>query len=272
MKRDLTGLCFGKLTAVEPTPERKHSAVVWRCRCDCGNEVLVESRRLKPGVIYSCGCEAPTATGGDLTGLRFGRLTVCGPTEKRSANRYILWRCQCDCGNLVEVGRDKLLSGGTTSCGCGQKPPRKDYLGKRFGMLTVTGYAGKKGGVHYWRCRCDCGNQTEVSQSNLQDGQVSCGCIQSQRPGLHFVDGTFVEGIQSNTLSKANTSGIRGVYFNKKRGKWIAQIMFKGKCYYLGGYSQIEEAAKARRQAEERIYGEFLEWYYSAHPQKKNQQ
>ncbi|MDO4340732.1 MAG: hypothetical protein Q4C91_22055, partial [Eubacteriales bacterium] len=46
-------------------------------------------------------------------------------------------------------------------------------------------------------------------------------------------------------------------------------IMFKGRCYYLGGYSQIEEAAKARRQAEERIYGEFLEWYYSTHLPKK---
>lgn len=261
MKRDLAGLRFGKLTAVEPTSERKHNAVVWRCRCDCGNEILVESRRLKPGVIYSCGCQAPPAAGGDLTGLRFGRLTVCGATEKRSTNRYILWRCQCDCGNLVEVGRDKLLSGGTTSCGCGQKPQRKDYLGKRFGMLTVTGYAGKKGGVHYWRCRCDCGNLAEVSQSNLQSGQVSCGCIQSQRPGLHFVDGTFVEGIQSQTRSKANRSGVRGVYFNKKRGKWIAQIMFKGKCYYLGGYAQIEEAAKARRRAEEETFGNFLQWY-----------
>lgn len=186
----------------------------------------------------------------DLTGQRFGKLIILYPTDRRMDSGSIVWKCKCDCGNLIEVGRDKLLSGGTTSCGCGRKPPRKDYLGKRFGMLTVTGHAGKKGGVHYWRCQCHCGNQTEVSQSNLQSGQISCGCIQNQRPGLNFVDGTFVEGIQSNTLSKANTSGIRGVYFNKKRGKWIAQIMFKGRCYYLGGYSQMEDAVKARKKGQ----------------------
>lgn len=46
--KDLTGLRIGKLTVLEPTEERVRSAVVWRCRCDCENEILVESRRLKP--------------------------------------------------------------------------------------------------------------------------------------------------------------------------------------------------------------------------------
>lgn len=69
-----------------------------------------------------------------------------------------------------------------------------------------------------------------------------------------------MEGIQSKTISKANTSGVRGVYFNKKRGKWVAQIMFKGKCYYLGGYDKLEDAAKARARGEE-MFDDFLEWY-----------
>ena len=59
------------------------------------------------------------------------------------------------------------------------------------------------------------------------------------------------ERIQSDHLSRANTSGIRGVYFNKKRGK----------CYYLGGYADIQEAAKARHRAEEEIFGNCLKWY-----------
>ena len=84
--KNLTGLRIGKLTVVEPTDQRVRSAVVWRCRCDCGNEILIESRRLKPGVVYSCGCEkAPADDRKDLTGLRFGKLTVegAGPGIRR---------------------------------------------------------------------------------------------------------------------------------------------------------------------------------------------
>ena len=52
--KDLTGLRLGKLTVLEPTEERSRGAVVWKCRCDCGNVITVESRRLKPGAVYSC--------------------------------------------------------------------------------------------------------------------------------------------------------------------------------------------------------------------------
>lgn len=44
--KDLTGLRLGKLTVLEPTEERNRGAVVWKCRCDCGNVITVESRRL----------------------------------------------------------------------------------------------------------------------------------------------------------------------------------------------------------------------------------
>ena len=46
--KDLTGLRIGKLTVLEPTAERVRNAVVWKCRCDFGQEILVESRKLKP--------------------------------------------------------------------------------------------------------------------------------------------------------------------------------------------------------------------------------
>lgn len=42
--KDLTGKRFGKLTVLEPTEQRVRDAVVWRCRCECGNEIFVESR------------------------------------------------------------------------------------------------------------------------------------------------------------------------------------------------------------------------------------
>lgn len=52
----------------------------------------------------------------DLTGQRFGRLTVTGRAPNRA--RHIYWLCRCDCGNEVTVRADGLTRGATTSCGC----------------------------------------------------------------------------------------------------------------------------------------------------------
>ena len=92
--KDLTGLHIGKLTILEPTDQRIRNAVVWKCRCDCGKEILVESRRLKPGVIYSCGCEQPpNVIGKDLTGLRFGKLTVLRKSGNKAKDGNPLLLC-----------------------------------------------------------------------------------------------------------------------------------------------------------------------------------
>lgn len=54
---DITGQKFGRLTAVEPLPERNSAGeIVWRCRCDCGNEKNVSAPQLKSGYVISCGC------------------------------------------------------------------------------------------------------------------------------------------------------------------------------------------------------------------------
>lgn len=53
----------------------------------------------------------------DLVGQRFGRLTVL---ERLGANarKEVMWRCQCDCGNIVNVRTRNLRTSGTGSCGC----------------------------------------------------------------------------------------------------------------------------------------------------------
>ena len=53
----------------------------------------------------------------NLTEERFGRLQV---VERAGANAYgkPLWRCICDCGNVVSVNGHELRNGDTQSCGC----------------------------------------------------------------------------------------------------------------------------------------------------------
>lgn len=53
----------------------------------------------------------------DLTGQRFGRLTVVA-RDYTDRNRNIYWKCQCDCGNECFVRGDHLKRGQTRSCGC----------------------------------------------------------------------------------------------------------------------------------------------------------
>lgn len=50
--------------------------------------------------------------------------------------------------------------------------------------------------------------------------------------------------------NKDNTSGVSGVYFDKKAGKWAAQIRVSGKCIFLGRYSSFATAVSKRLEAE----------------------
>ena len=54
-KLDLTGQRFGKLTVLAPA-ENVGSRTAWLCRCDCGQEAVVTTRRLRDGRRVSCGC------------------------------------------------------------------------------------------------------------------------------------------------------------------------------------------------------------------------
>ncbi len=53
----------------------------------------------------------------DLTGMRFGRLTVSGLVG-RNNSKALLWECKCDCGRVSRPTSANLKSGTSASCGC----------------------------------------------------------------------------------------------------------------------------------------------------------
>lgn len=118
-RNDFAGQRFGRLVAVEPTELRSGTNIVWRCRCDCGNDAWVAASSLRKGSTKSCGCEQGRQAK-DLRGQRFGRLVAIEPTEERRYNS-VVWRCRCDCGNEKLASARALMSGGTKSCGCCHK-------------------------------------------------------------------------------------------------------------------------------------------------------
>ena len=115
-KLDLVGKKFGKLTVIEPVPPFSQ-----RCKCDCGNEVIVETSNLTNHNTQSCGCyqreRAVEANFKSLVGQRCGKLVVI---ERVSNNRFdhVCYKCKCDCGGETIVDSTNLKGGHTNSCGC----------------------------------------------------------------------------------------------------------------------------------------------------------
>lgn len=71
------------------------------------------------------------------------------------------------------------------------RKPKKNILGRRFGKLVVTEWAGES----RWICACDCGNTTKVLTANLTRANTrSCGCIRravsSKRNTTHGLSNT----------------------------------------------------------------------------------
>lgn len=273
-KSDLIGQRFGQLTVIEDTGKYQDRYVLWRCRCTCGGECFVNTRRLKRGTVTNCGCiPKTTARNGpiaeDLTGIHFGKLKVLYRAE--NINNRTCWVCSCSCGNICTVTAHNLKSGNTKSCGCSQHMPLmriRDLTGQRFGRLRAlepTQKRDKKGSV-IWKCRCECGNIAEVTEDSLVFGNYkSCGCrkqeICKDIPNhLTRIDGTCIEILEKRKHRCDNTSGFRGVYC-AKNGKFKASIGFKGKSYYLGTYEKFSDAVDSRKRAEEQIHDGFLRAY-----------
>lgn len=148
-----------------------------------------------------------------------------------------------------------LISGVIRSCGCRANKVRS-IQGKRYGKLTALQPVPERDvdGSVRWLCRCDCGNYAVISSNKLRTRHnVSCGCYQriAAQNGKTYIDGTCVEIMLSGTVFKNNTSGYRGVA--KKRDKWQAYINYGGRRICLGIYGTKDEAAEARRKAEEQI-------------------
>lgn len=204
----------------------------------------------------------------DITGKRYGRLIAKQRTDHKDGNCYI-WICHCDCGNTIEVSINRLEHGDIKSCGC-LLHEFIDITGNIYGNLKVVSYAGNKNRRSLWNCLCECGKSCVVSYGDLESGNTqSCGCKKSDTMRRMYIANTNVTKILNPKLRSTNTSGVTGVSYNKTRDRWEAEITFQGKRYRLGRYKGKEDAVKVRKEAEEKLHGEFLKWYYENH-RKKN--
>lgn len=227
----------------------------------------------------------------DLTGMRFGRLTVEKYAGLNSHNKS-LFECKCDCGkNIICVGAS-LTSGLTTSCGCLQKEKvkitgenskkkNKYDLSKEYGI----GWTSNTNHEFYFDLEdydkiknyCWYESQNGYIESRKKEGEnyrsVSLHRIVLNEPKCLEVDHIrhdksdcrkqylrIVTGSQNSKnkgIRKDNKSGVAGVRYDVETKKWIATIRENNNIHYLGSFSNKEDAVIKRKIAEEKYFGEF---------------
>lgn len=222
-----------------------------------------------------------------MVGERYGRLTVirevspaftCGGRKMRQV------LCLCDCGAEKVVRVNNLRRGATTSCGCLAKEVRMEtvkkasiassnakgqlannLIGQTFGDVTVVGVFMRRS-KRYATVKCSCGKTFDVTANNLIRGKtLRCRECHDKVVTAKFKKNECVEGTALCKLTQKvrsdSTTGVKGVWFDKRSGKYCAEIRLSGKKHWLGSFYELSEAEKARKRAEEELYNPVLEKY-----------
>lgn len=190
--KDLINQRFSNLIVLEKTEERSSSrSIIWKCKCDCGNECLFETSRLTSGDVRSCGCFL--GSNNKYTpklAMTYGHLVFVGesprivrPSKTVKAGYFV-----CRCGTEVTKSYQEVLQGSITSCGCMKgKSGASDITGEKFGRLTAIESTGNvTSGGYLWKCVCDCGAFKNISVGALNYGSIlSCGCLRVDENSVH---------------------------------------------------------------------------------------
>ena len=207
----------------------------------------------------------------DLTGERFGRLTVVRRITDKDDHKTTKWHCICDCGQEKDVTTSHLRSGHTKSCGhcqtfidenthmrCVLRDgksfifDKQDFdLIKGFSWSMSDGYAlsWKKeyGYIKLHRLLLGLNDARFIDHINGKRWD-------NRRCNLRFADST--QNAQNQGLKKNNRLGYKGVYKHAS-GKYHARISVNKHHISLGYYTDAVQAAKAYDRAAKLYFGEY---------------
>lgn len=291
---DLIGEKFGRLAVIDKAYVKevgkdKKKRQYWKCQCECGNIVCVDTGHLRSGHTQSCGCYMKQRIKDthfkNLIGQKFDKLTVI---EEAPGNNRAKWLCKCDCGNTTIVSTKNLSSGNTSSCGC-----------KRAETMLAKRKRNKYDFSHEYGICYSNSNEKDYFIFDLEDYEKIKDCTWSKNSSGHWVFRTYNEcmflthvimpevskkqiidhvdrnpdnnrknnlrasnkifNAQNSNISKRNTTGYVGVSKFKGESKWRAYITVQGKQFSLGNYRTLYEAVKARLAGEKKYFEDGYE-------------
>lgn len=118
--KNIDGNKYGRLTVLETYWEEKPPKV--KCKCDCGNIVILNKNYVQSGHTQSCGCLHSEKTSEKNTKDWSNIISPYGikfiKQHSMNAHGQWLWECQCFCGNKFIALPAKINNGHITSCGC----------------------------------------------------------------------------------------------------------------------------------------------------------
>lgn len=228
----------------------------------------------------------------DLTGMKFGRLTVLRQDENDYVNpttgeRVARWICQCDCGAIKSIASNNLKHGSSKSCGCAQREATSKRRGQQIKVhsyrieneVAIFTTLGEKEFQidaedvdkiigYWWKFNREGYVRTSTSSKSMSLHRLIMNCPEgkivdhinhdtadNRKSNLRIV--TDSQSMMNTHLRSDNTHGTRGICFRKDSNMWTARIGYQGKRFFLGCFKTKEEAIAARKQAEEKYYGEF---------------
>jgi hypothetical protein len=89
--------------------------------------------------------------------------------------------------------------------------------------------------------------EVACTPKGLETDHINLNTLDNRSVNLRIVNQS--QNSMNTTKPVTNTSGVKGVYWNKEKCKWQAQIKVNGKNRYLGRFSCIEDAKKVHREA-----------------------
>lgn len=233
----------------------------------------------------------------DLTGQKFGRWNVIKASDKRNKNGNVMWKCECDCSRGVThlVSGAALKNGKSKSCGCLHKEISAKTMSetmKKYNQYNNLnddygiGYT-SKGDEFYFDTEdydkikdyCWHINNNGYVCTNMYDEDGKHKILLMHRLIMNCVDDkisvdhknhrtndnrknnlritTQSQNLMNQSLNQNNTSGVTGVYFDNHSNKWAAEIKVNRKKKSLGHFINFDEAVRARKKAEDELFGEF---------------
>lgn len=136
----------------------------------------------------------------DLTGQKFGKLTVIEKAENKGGRTA--WRCACECGGEAIVTANCLRTEKTKTCGCSKRFVK---IGETYGRLTVLEKLNERTADDrmLYLCKCSCGNEVKKPITGILGiKEPSCGCVQREvkieMVGKRFGRWTVIERVDKD--------------------------------------------------------------------------
>lgn len=225
-------------------------------------------------------------------GDKFDLLTVVSRAEDDVGNngaKYAKYLCSCECGGTKVVRESYLKNGYVKSCGCLKKVDKvkKKYtVTKENEFILVDDIAIVKltNCDEYMLCDRKIWEDARKHIWRIDDHGYASANIKSKNTRFHVYyykeDGKVIDHIDRDKLNnlssnirnvdrrtnninvskkKSNTTGYKGVSFDKRRNKFYSYINYESKKRkFLGYYDTAEEASLAREKAEQIYYSDIL--------------